>query len=86
MCAHVFGEVNVEETPFLADLRAWDFSGLGAGLQGVFVEAEEIGGGFEVEGVHAAVAPTLGNDFRSPAKMRDHPMRSFHGLPSTWTR
>jgi hypothetical protein len=52
LCAQVFGEVKVEESPFLADLGARNGAGLGAGLQGVWVKSEEGGGFGEVERAH----------------------------------
>ncbi len=83
MCAHVGGEINVEEAPRLADLAAGDEPGLGAGLQGVGVQAEELRGGAQVEGVHGA--QILGMAFLSPARIPDQPIRRFHSTPSATT-
>lgn len=83
MCAHVGGEINVEEAPLFADLAAGDQPSLGAGLQGVGVQAEELRGGAQVKGVHAA--QILGMAFLSPARMPDQPIRRFHSTPSATT-
>ncbi len=48
LCAQVFGEVNVEEAPFLADLGAGDLARPRPLLQGVRMQAEECGSGGEV--------------------------------------
>jgi hypothetical protein len=53
LCAQVFGQVKVEKSPFLADLGARHHARPGAGLQGVWMKAEEGGGFGEVERAHS---------------------------------
>lgn len=84
MCAHVGGQINVQESPLLADFAARDQPGLGSSLQGVGVQAEELRSGAQVQGVHSA--QTLGMAFLSPARMPDQPIRRFHSTPSATTR
>jgi len=48
----MLGQINIQEPPLLPDLRARDQPGLGPGLQRVRVQAQEFGGGLEVEGLH----------------------------------
>ena len=45
-------EVNVDEHPALADLGAGNLAGAGLLLQRHRVDAQELGGGLEIEGVH----------------------------------
>lgn len=48
----MLGQINIEEAPRFADLGARHLAGLGAGLQGVRVKAEEFSGFGEVERAH----------------------------------
>jgi hypothetical protein len=46
LCAQVFDQVKVKESPRLADLRARHLAGLGHGLQRVRVQAKKFSGGW----------------------------------------
>ena len=48
----MFDQVNVDEYPTLADLRARNFAGAGLLLQRHRVDVEEGGSGLQIEGVH----------------------------------
>jgi len=49
----VLNEVNVDEHPALADLRAGYFPGASLFLQGHRMDVQERGGGLQIERVHA---------------------------------
>lgn len=50
----MLGQINIQKPPRFADLGARHRAGLGAGLQGVRVQAEEFGGFGEVERAHVS--------------------------------
>ena len=52
LCAQMVNQINIDETPRPPDLGAGDRAGLGAGLQRIGVDAEEVGGFNEVECAH----------------------------------
>ena len=60
LCAQMVGQINIDEAPRPAHLGAWDRAGLGAGLQRVWVNAEEGGGFDEVERAHGQAAGFTG--------------------------
>jgi hypothetical protein len=51
-------EVNVDEHPALANLRAGDLASARSFLQRDRVDVQECGGGVQIEGVHGAIVPT----------------------------
>ena len=51
----MFNQVNVDEYPALADLRAGNLSGTGLFLQRHRMDVQERGGGLQIERVHAQI-------------------------------
>ena len=51
----MFDEVNIQEHPAFADLRAGYFAGAGFLLQRYRMDVQERGGGLQIERVHARI-------------------------------
>ena len=52
LCTQIVRQINIDENPLSPNLGARHLAGLGAGLQGIRVDAEEIGSFDEVERAH----------------------------------
>jgi hypothetical protein len=55
----VLDEVNVDEYPAPADLRAWDLASASLLLQRHRMNVQEGGRGLQIEGIHARVRQAL---------------------------
>jgi hypothetical protein len=54
LCADVFDQVNIDENPAPADLRARNFPGACLLLQRYWMDVQESSGGLQIERIHDA--------------------------------